>query len=224
MLEFMAALGEMELRADPPLRVMADVPRLERPLSACAGGDGTFRPLSLSPPLHPMPAVSSVFGPRWGRWHAGVDLPVPVGTPIYAVADGVVVRASHNAAFGNVVVLRLTGSGRLAGDHVLYAHLRTFQVVAGQTVRRGDRLGTTGNTGRSTGPHLHFSHLVGLPADRILREGPMGFWEREYAVDPMPLLDCAATAGQAQRPTGKPPVPFIVAGPLPDILDAAEVH
>ena len=223
-LEFMTVLGEMALDAIPSSRVMADLPRLERPLSACSSGGGTPQTTVLSPPLRPMPVISSAFGPRWGRWHAGVDLPVPVGTPIHAVADGAVVRASHNPSFGNVVVLRLTGPGRLAGDHLLYAHLHTFRVVAGQTVRRGDRLGATGNTGRSTGPHLHFSHLVGLPAGSVRRDGPMGFWEREYAVDPMPLLDCASAAGQARRPTGDPPVSFIAAVPLPDIFDAAEIH
>ena len=224
MLELIVGLGELGADPDWPSAMLADLPQHERALAACTNGGDGVSPTALSPPLRPMPAISSPFGPRWGRLHAGVDLPVPIGTAIYAVADGIVVRASHNGAFGNVIVLRLTGTSALAGHHVLYAHLHTFNVAAGQAVRSRDRLGTTGNTGRSTGPHLHFSHLVGLPPGHVRREGPMGFWEREYAVDPMRLLGCALAAEQAERHTGDTPAPFIAAVPLGGIIETADIH
>ena len=208
MLEMLVGLAALTLDDVRPAPIQIDLPQLESPLGPC----GRSAP-RLALPLRPMPAISSPFGPRWGRLHGGVDFPVVVGTPIYAAGDGVVARASPNPSFGNVVVLRLTGDGPFAGDHVLYAHLYAIDVAVGRTVHAGDRLGTTGNTGRSTGPHLHLSHLVGLSEARVRRVGPMGFRERDHAVDPMPLLRCAADAATQPAPL-RPPLPR----PRPDRL------
>ena len=199
MLVGLAALTPADVLSVP---LPIDLVQIERPVNPC--GQSVPR---LALPLRPMPPISSPFGPRWGRLHGGVDFPVPLGTPVYALADGVVARASANQSFGNVVVLRLTGGGPFAGDHVLYAHLHAIDVAVGRTIRAGDRLGTTGSTGRSTGPHLHLSHLVGLPEARVRRVGPMGFRERDHAVDPMPLLRCAADAA-IQPPPFRPPRPL----------------
>lgn len=83
--------------------------------------------------------------------HDGLDFSAPVGTPVYAAADGVVAEATFHGEFGNVVDLD-HGQGLMSR----YAHLSEFSVKPGQLVRRGERLGSVGNTGRSTGSHLHF--------------------------------------------------------------------
>ena len=84
----------------------------------------------------------------------GVDYPMPVGEPIYATAAGVVIRAvrTNNTASGIHVVVRHR-DGRLSW----YLHLSRILVGVGKRVKAGDVVGRSGNTGRSTGPHLHFS-------------------------------------------------------------------
>jgi murein DD-endopeptidase MepM/ murein hydrolase activator NlpD len=102
-------------------------------------------------------AYSSFFGrrrdPFTGQWepHMGVDINTITGTPVYAAADGRVIHASREPAYGNVVVI---DHGH--GYRTLYAHLSRFRVVKGQKVKRGDYIAEVGNTGRSTGPHLHY--------------------------------------------------------------------
>ncbi|MEX2445283.1 MAG: M23 family metallopeptidase [Alkalispirochaeta sp.] len=87
------------------------------------------------------------------RFHNGVDLAGPIGSPIRAAASGRIVHVeSQIGNYGRFVIVRHPD-----GFQTLYAHLQDFAVRNGQTVSRGQRLGTMGNTGRSTGPHLHFS-------------------------------------------------------------------
>ncbi len=84
--------------------------------------------------------------------HAGIDLSGPVGTPIYATADGMVLRSSWNAGgYGNLIEL---DHGR--GINTRYGHLSSFSVHPGQRVKRGEMIGRMGSTGRSTGSHLHY--------------------------------------------------------------------
>ncbi|HEX9955013.1 MAG TPA: M23 family metallopeptidase [Allosphingosinicella sp.] len=84
--------------------------------------------------------------------HAGIDLAGPIGTPIYATADGVVGRSEYNSGgYGNLVELN---HGR--GIQTRYGHLSRSMVSAGQRVKRGDVIGLMGSTGRSTGSHLHY--------------------------------------------------------------------
>jgi murein DD-endopeptidase MepM/ murein hydrolase activator NlpD len=84
--------------------------------------------------------------------HAGIDLAGPVGTPIYATADGIVQRSEYNSGgYGNLVELN---HGR--GIQTRYGHLSRSMVTAGQRVKRGDVIGLMGSTGRSTGSHLHY--------------------------------------------------------------------
>lgn len=106
--------------------------------------------------------VSSNFNPRrlnpvTGRVapHRGVDFAVPVGTPVLAVGDGEVMVAKHDGAAGNYIAIR---HGRQYTTR--YMHLRKILVKPGQTIKRGDRIGLSGNTGRSTGPHLHFEMWI----------------------------------------------------------------
>jgi len=91
------------------------------------------------------------FGMRRKRRHQGIDLPLTVGTPIYAAFDGKV-RVSRVAnGYGNLVVIRHTN-----GLETFYGHLSSRKVEVGDWVNAGDVIGLGGNTGRSTGPHLHF--------------------------------------------------------------------
>ncbi|HET9428441.1 MAG TPA: M23 family metallopeptidase [Allosphingosinicella sp.] len=84
--------------------------------------------------------------------HGGIDLAGPVGTPIYATADGLVAKAAwNNGGYGNLVEIN-HGQGILTR----YGHLSRIAATAGQRVRRGDLIGYMGSTGRSTGSHLHY--------------------------------------------------------------------
>ncbi|HHR5881273.1 murein DD-endopeptidase MepM [Providencia alcalifaciens] len=110
--------------------------------------------------------VSSHFNPRrvnpvTGRVapHKGVDFSMPVGTPVLAVGDGEVIVAKYSGAAGNFIAIR---HGRQYTTR--YMHLRQLLVKPGQKVKRGDRIALSGNTGRSTGPHLHFEMWVNQQA------------------------------------------------------------
>lgn len=100
--------------------------------------------------------LTSGYGWRWGRMHHGVDVAGPVGTPIFAAASGVVVRAGWNSGgYGNLVDIRHPD-----GSLTRYAHNSRLSVRAGQEVRQGQQIAEMGSTGYSTGPHLHFEiHL-----------------------------------------------------------------
>jgi murein DD-endopeptidase MepM/ murein hydrolase activator NlpD len=98
---------------------------------------------------------TSGFGYRWGALHAGIDLAGPIGTPIYAVADGVVTDAGPTAGYGAWVKIR-----HADGTVTLYGHVNTWLVSVGQRVMAGDQIATIGNRGNSTGPHCHFSVLL----------------------------------------------------------------
>lgn len=110
--------------------------------------------------LKPVTArISSGFGYRTdpktgkkGAFHNGIDLPVPVGTPIKAPMDGVVSLVNSGGDGGNQIVIRHT-NGYFTG----YAHLSKQLVKKGDKVKRGDVIGLSGNTGKSTGPHLHLT-------------------------------------------------------------------
>ncbi|GLW31373.1 M23 family metallopeptidase [Actinoplanes regularis] len=103
--------------------------------------------------VNPNPAaqVTSCFGERWGRLHAGVDLAGPDGAPIVAAGAGVVVRAEPVEGYGNAVLID-HGNGWLTQ----YGHLARIAVTAGEVVQAGQQIGDEGSTGHSTGPHLHF--------------------------------------------------------------------
>ncbi len=111
------------------------------------------------PSLRPVSggAFSSLFGNRRdpinGRWdkHPGVDINCAHGTPVHAPADGVVIHAEREPAYGNVIVI---DHGH--GYRTLYAHLSRFYVSKGDRVTRSETIGAVGSTGRSTGSHLHY--------------------------------------------------------------------
>ena len=107
-------------------------------------------------PVNGCAKVSSPFGKRWGRMHNGIDIPVGMFTPVMAAADGVVVTVGADRnGWGNYVMIN-HGDGNAS----LYAHLSQFKVSSGQYVKKGDVIALSGNTGRSTGPHLHVETWV----------------------------------------------------------------
>jgi len=95
---------------------------------------------------------TSGYGRRWGRMHRGIDIAAPIGTPIVAAAPGEVLFAGwNNGGYGNLVKLKHPD-----GSLTLYAHNNKVLVRKGQEVDQGQQIAEMGNTGRSTGPHLHF--------------------------------------------------------------------
>ncbi|GAA3784662.1 peptidoglycan DD-metalloendopeptidase family protein [Streptomyces phyllanthi] len=96
-------------------------------------------------------------GSSWSKgYHTGLDFPVPTGTTVKSVAAGEVVSAGWGGSFGYQVVIRHTD-----GRYTQYAHLSAIAVKSGQSVASGQRIGRSGSTGNSTGPHLHFEVRTG---------------------------------------------------------------
>jgi len=117
-------------------------------------------------PIKSAPKTSG-FGWRWGRLHAGEDFAAPVGTALVAMSTGTVVFAGEQSGFGNLVQIRYWD-----GTVSYFAHMSRISASAGQRVAPGQVVGQSGNTGHSTGPHLH------------LEIHPQG----GAAVDPLPWL------------------------------------
>lgn len=116
--------------------------------------------------------LSSPFGERWGRLHAGVDLAVPLGTPVHSMNSGTVVLARWYAGYGYAVIIDHGG-----GVETLYGHNSSLLVTEGQTVDAGERISLAGNTGYSFGPHIHLEvHLNG----EAVNPTP---WLQEHGVD-----------------------------------------
>lgn len=140
--------------------------RNERRGPLTRSGPGYVRPIRESVP------VSAQWGVP-GGWaaghHTGVDFAAPVGTPVHSVGKGRVELAGESGSYGNAVIVHMDD-----GKHVLFAHLSSIAVEQGQSVDAGTPLGASGNTGRSTGPHLHFE----------VRNQP----EYGTEVDPLPYL------------------------------------
>ncbi len=112
-------------------------------------------------PLKTSFRFTSGFGRRWGRAHEGIDLAGAYGSPIYATADGVVTHAGWENGYGKMVEIR-----HPYGLVTRYGHMSSVKVSVGQNVSRGDRIGDMGNTGRSTGTHLHYEvHVSGKPVN-----------------------------------------------------------
>ncbi|HEV8325769.1 MAG TPA: M23 family metallopeptidase [Myxococcota bacterium] len=122
--------------------------------------------LATTPSIWPVRGyVTSNFGSRIDeltgerRMHPGLDVSAPIGTPVRAPADGRVVFAGDDYGYGKAVEI---DHGR--GLSTKFGHLSAFKVAPGAEVKRGDIIALTGNTGRSTGPHLHYEvHLYGVP-------------------------------------------------------------
>lgn len=106
-------------------------------------------------------SMSSGYGPRWGTMHEGIDFTPGEGAPIQAIADGTVrIATEQGGGYGVTVYIDHVIDGKLITSH--YAHMQygSLQVQAGDTVKVGDIVGHTGNTGHSFGAHLHFELIV----------------------------------------------------------------
>jgi murein DD-endopeptidase MepM/ murein hydrolase activator NlpD len=91
------------------------------------------------------------------KFHAGMDFSANIGTPIYATGNGVVKKAGWESGYGKLVIIN-----HGFGYETWYAHLNDYDVRVGQKVKRGEVIGKVGNTGKSTGPHLHYEvHVKG---------------------------------------------------------------
>ncbi|NJK30725.1 MAG: peptidoglycan DD-metalloendopeptidase family protein, partial [Acaryochloris sp. SU_5_25] len=123
-------------------------------------GDGVSTGRFISPVNR---GIDGPFGQRWGKLHAGTDHSVPIGTPVMAADGGVVIDVENGCpingyygsrcggGFGNLVFIR-----HQDGTVTRYAHLQAANVAIGQKVTRGQQIATSGNSGSSKGPHLHF--------------------------------------------------------------------
>ena len=112
-------------------------------------------------PVHGV--LTSTFGWRWGRMHEGIDLAVPIGTPVVAAASGTVIVAGWMGGYGNLVVID-HGNGIATA----YGHNTSLAVGYGQSVAQGQLISYSGSTGHSTGPHVHFEVRVnGSPVDPL---------------------------------------------------------
>ena len=102
--------------------------------------------------------LTTCFCKRWGTMHYGLDLAAPLGTPIYAASDGVVLKAGRASGYGNAVYIQDAD-----GNVHIYGHMRYYSVSAGDIVHAGDQIAKVGNEGQSTGPHLHYEiHRGGM--------------------------------------------------------------
>lgn len=148
-------------------KLLADAAEAERKKQEAANGGGSGKPGKPSKPVisgngflsNPCPAayISSEYGPRKApvpgasTFHEGRDYAAPSGTPIYAAADGKVIRTGYHQIRGNYVVVDHGG-----GIVTWYQHCTSVFVKQGQKVSRGQNIATVGATGRVSGPHLHF--------------------------------------------------------------------
>ncbi|MGM0876478.1 MAG: murein hydrolase activator EnvC family protein [Bacillota bacterium] len=119
-------------------------------------------------------SFTSGYGPRWGKLHAGIDIANSADVPVVASAGGTVIRSHYSSSYGNVVYISHNIDGQVFTT--VYAHMEARHVSAGQSVSKGQQLGIMGNTGHSTGQHLHFE----------IHKGP---WNGQTnAVDPLNYL------------------------------------
>ncbi|MGP3979264.1 peptidoglycan DD-metalloendopeptidase family protein [Streptomyces sp. 8N114] len=140
-------------------------------VASLTGPDGKLSTSGWTRPVEG--ALGTPYHQRGGAWssgmHTGIDFTVPTGTPVKAAGPGTVQTAGQGGAYGNQVVIR-----HQDGTYSQYAHLSKISVSAGKHVKGGQKIGLSGNTGNTSGPHLHFE----------IRTGP------EYGSDinPVPFL------------------------------------
>lgn len=176
----MTAAASVELHADQQFRAL---------FMTWKNLDAPQHAVIAIPSVKPVAVLSfsSYFGIRsdpfrgTAAMHTGVDIPGPVGTPIYATADGVVDRAERAGGYGNLVEIN-----HGEGIQTRYGHLSQILVSDYQHVKRGQLIALMGSTGRSTGPHLHYEVRI---------DG--------HAVNPMPFLQNADYLLAAKDPAAQ---------------------
>jgi murein DD-endopeptidase MepM/ murein hydrolase activator NlpD len=158
--------GIAHLASIASVRSLGDTATTASPASAQRAGLPYSYPVRWGTPISGKFGAVSSF---WPRGHAGMDFDGETGDPVYAATDGRVQYAEYNyGGYGNLIMIM-----RKDGTQTRYAHLSKIKVRQGQRVQAGDRIGTVGSTGQSTGAHLHFEVRVGrglTPTD------PAGLW------------------------------------------------
>lgn len=143
-------------------------------MPAMSFADSTYTPATWPVLGH----ITDTFGERLdpfsgeGAFHTGVDVATDYGVPVHATADGIVMIAENHAGYGRVVVI-----DHGFGITTWYAHLSSFSAISGARVKRGEVVGYTGISGRSTGPHVHYEVRVNnAPVNpwRYMRSTPAG--------------------------------------------------
>ncbi len=175
-----------------PLRPSAVQKKKSVPSLSLSRGDDTSGQV-FSLPLN-RPRVISSFGSRGRKFHGGIDLVESArgGDPVRASRDGVVEIISHRGGYGRMVLLRHK-------DRWLtrYAHLRKISVRSGQSIQRGETLGFVGESGRASGPHLHFEILT--PSNKKVDPTPFLFPLRSAnVVSPCPAATPSPVSGLPQ--------------------------
>ena len=149
----LAAGAERRARGADPLG--------RRARRSCPAPTGAASAAGFVWPVHGV--LTSAFGWRWGRMHEGIDIAVPSGTPVVAAAAGTVIVAGWLGGYGNLVVVD-HGNGIATA----YGHNTSVTVGVGQSVAQGQLIAYSGNTGHSTGPHVHFEvRINGSPVDPL---------------------------------------------------------
>ena len=164
-----ATLAELERRIDKDqaheeILAKQEATLLQDIIAAQAGRAVAAKGVSTSGYIWPLGgAITSYYGPRWGRMHTGIDIDGVTGDPIVASKAGRVIVASYYGGYGNAVVIDHGG-----GVSTLYAHMSTINVSEGQTVSQGAVVGAVGATGNVTGDHLHFEvRINGNPVNPL---------------------------------------------------------
>ncbi len=164
-----AVLDSVQVRVKDLEKVESTLQRkLEKEIAAASGlpAPGPMGDPSAAGLIWPANGLfTSPFGFRWGRMHEGIDIALPEGTPIRAAKSGTVILAAYTGGYGNYICIDHGG-----GLSTCYAHLSTYAVSSGSQVSQGAVIAGSGNTGASTGPHLHFEVRVGGAA-----QDPMGY-------------------------------------------------
>ncbi|NLK87814.1 MAG: peptidoglycan DD-metalloendopeptidase family protein [Clostridiaceae bacterium] len=146
-------------------RVLSEVVTVE-PKAAIVLKGTKPRPRTLAYGVFNWPSrgsITSRFGARWGEQHSGIDIAAPKGSPNKAADGGVVKFAGWSGNYGKLVIIDHEN-----GYTTYYGHNNTIKVKVGQRVARGDVIGTVGETGRATGPHLHFEvRKNGVPVNPL---------------------------------------------------------
>ncbi len=146
----------------------APAPAPEPVVSAPSSGGMIIQPAS--------GRISSGLGTRWGEFHAGIDIANSgSNVPIYAAADGVVIRSYYSSSYGNVIFVAHSINGQTWTT--VYAHMSARMAGNGAVVSRGQRIGTMGNTGQSFGQHLHFElHRGSWNMSKSNAVNPAAYW------------------------------------------------
>ncbi|MEU3252803.1 M23 family metallopeptidase [Streptomyces sp. NPDC006997] len=166
--------GDRVSRTQERIDLKAEQEAEQKRAAAEAARKERLRPkFALPVAAHGLSAYYGQAGINWMSVHTGIDFPVSYGTTVMAATDGTV-RTEYNTAYGNMMIVTA-----MDGTETWYCHLSSYQVPSGTTVKAGDAIAFSGNSGNSTGPHLHFEVRPGGGSSI----DPLA-WLRSHGLDP----------------------------------------